>query len=215
MVCCVLTGLVFALPFVAARALFGAFGGLGQGTMAWRPSLPAGIANTQRPPTARSVNSIFTDRNFTINGRLKSFAHAGRGAVRLLRFEHSAWIQITLAAAAVATGLLLQISLADWRWIVLVIGLVLSVEGLNTAIENTCDRITLDYSEQVKIAKDVAAGAVLLSSIAAAIVGVMTFLPYLKNTNSHLIPSVDCVNPPGSNSPPGGSLSQLTIDARH
>lgn len=212
MVCCVLIGLVFALPFIVARALFGAFGGLGQGTMAWRPALAGGIANTQQITTASGVNSKFTDSNFTIYGRLRSFAHAGRGAVRFLRFEHSAWIQLTLATAAVATGLLLQISLADWRWIVVVIGLVLSVEGLNTAIENTCDRITLEYSEHVKIAKDVAAGAVLLSSIAAALVGVMTFLPYLQNSNSHLIPSLDCVNPLSTSSALSRSLSQLTID---
>jgi len=57
--------------------------------------------------------------------------------------------------------------------------MVLSVEGLNTAVECTCDRISLAYSEQIRVAKDVAAGAVLLSSIAAALIGMLTFWPYL------------------------------------
>lgn len=63
----------------------------------------------------------------------------------------------------------------------LVIGLVLTAEGLNTAIEKACDEISLEYRERIKTAKDVAAGAVLLSSITAAIIGVQTFLPYVSD----------------------------------
>jgi diacylglycerol kinase (ATP) len=103
--------------------------------------------------------------------------------MRLLRYEHSAWIQLSIAAVAVVLAIALQISASDWRWIVVACGMVLSVEGLNTAVEATCDRISVAYSEQIKLAKDVAAGAVLLSSIAAAVIGVLTFWPYLFADN--------------------------------
>ena len=195
MLCCVLIALAFALPVLAARKLFGAFGGGTYCSMSWRPpsdNLPdeqqIAVSFGPRVPG----NPAFTDAEFSVSGRAKSFVYAGRGAYRLLRFEHSAWIQLTLAGMAVAGGLVLQISGEDWRWIVLVIGLVLSAEGLNTAIEKACDRISLDYSERIKAAKDVAAGAVLLSSVTAAIIGLQTLLPYIVDKKNAIEPVVSC-----------------------
>ncbi len=179
MVCCVVVAMLFALPFILARGLYGLITG-GQCSMAWRPALAAGpTASHQVITNTRSVNRVVTGRGFTIADRVKSFGHAGRGAVRLLRFEHSAWIQLSIASIAVVLAVVLNISLEDWRWIVVACGLVLSLEGLNTAVERTCDRISVDYCGQIKVAKDVAAGAVLLGSIAAALIGFLTFLPYV------------------------------------
>lgn len=199
MVCCVLIAMVFALPVLLARMIVGAFGGAASCSMAWRPiSQRDDVASQLALPIGptSAVNEKFTDGRFSFRGRVKSFSHAGRGAFRLLRHEHSAWIQVMLAAVAVTAGLILDITIADWRWIVLAIGLVFTAEGLNTAIENACNRISLEYSEHIKNAKDVAAGAVLLSSITAAIVGVQTFMPYLSAQPVNLQPVLNCIKPP-------------------
>ena len=178
MVCCVVIAMLFALPFIVARGVYGTLSGNSNCSMAWRP-VATGSQNIEIISESRVSTPLGISPEFTISGRLKSFGHAGRGAVRLLRFEHSAWIQMTIGASAILLAIALNISASDWRWIVVAIGLVLSVEGLNTAVESTCDRISLAYSEQIKVAKDVAAGAVLLSSMAAALIGILTFWPYL------------------------------------
>jgi len=138
-----------------------------------------------RASEANGLNKgLATGRGFTIVDRAKSFRYAGRGAVRLLRYEHSAWIQLSIASVAIVLAIVLNISMADWRWIIVACGLVLSLEGLNTAVERTCDRISVAYCGQIKVAKDVAAGAVLLGSIAAALIGVLTFIPYLTDSSA-------------------------------
>ena len=179
MVCGVVVAMMFALPFIAARAVSDRLWSTGGCSMSWRSS--AAVAAGRSVPVGALVGS--TEPRFSIGVRIRSFGHAGRGAMRLLRYEHSAWIQLSIAAVAVVLAIALQISASDWRWIVVACGMVLSVEGLNTAVEATCDRISVAYSEQIKLAKDVAAGAVLLSSIAAAVIGVLTFWPYLFADN--------------------------------
>lgn len=203
MICCVIIALAFTLPVLLARKLFGAFGGGNHCSMAWRPAqamVPVGPQVAVSFGVPVQGNARFSDDHFSVIGRVKSFGHAGRGAYRLLRFEHSAWIQMTLASAAVIAGLLLGISNDDWRWIVLMIGLVLSAEGLNTAIEKACDQISLEYSDRIKVAKDVAAGAVLLSSITAAVIGVQTLLPYVLESRNDYHAVLNCGSPvPGLN----------------
>lgn len=190
MVCCVVVAMLFALPFILMRGLYGLVNGVSC-SMAWRPaSLTVATEGDCR------INSPIVDpnRQFTVTDRVKSFRYAGRGAVRLLRFEHSAWIQLSLAAVAILFAVILQISAADWRWIIVACGLVLSLEGLNTAVERTCDRISVAYCGQIKVAKDVAAGAVLLGSIAAALIGLLTFLPYFGSSVNAEAVSVESVN---------------------
>ena len=185
MVCCLLIGLAFALPVIIARRIFGLFGGAGFCSMAWRPGLD-GVVESSLPlagklKPAMPVGGQGTG-GFSLGNRAWSFYYAGRGAMQLLRHEHSAWIQLTFAFAAVGASIVLNISSSDWRWIVLSIGVVLCAEGLNTAIESVCDGGSLEYQEYIKTAKDVAAGAVLLVSIAAAIIGALTLLPYMRGS---------------------------------
>jgi diacylglycerol kinase (ATP) len=68
-----------------------------------------------------------------------------------------------------------------WEWLILVltIGLVLAAEGINTAIESTVDIATSTYHPLARVAKDVAAGTVLLCAIAAVVVGCLVFVPHL------------------------------------
>ena len=82
-------------------------------------------------------------------------------------------------APAVALGFLLRIERGEWLALVLTIVLVLAAEGVNTAVEAAVDLASPAYHPLAKVAKDVAAGTVLLTAIGAVIVGLILFLPYL------------------------------------
>jgi diacylglycerol kinase len=75
--------------------------------------------------------------------------------------------------------LVLKVTPADWRWLIAAIGLVWMAETFNTAVEYVCDTVSPGYSETVKRAKDIAAGAVLICAVAAALMGAITLWPYV------------------------------------
>jgi len=81
----------------------------------------------------------------------------------------------------VSLGVLLKVSPGDWRWLIAAILMVWSAEAFNTSVEYVCDIYSPGYSVVVKHAKDIAAGAVLLSAIGAALIGAITFWPYLNS----------------------------------
>lgn len=110
--------------------------------------------------------------------RLASFRHAGRG-IFLLTTEPNARIHLGATVIVVGLGLLLNISTTDWAILVLCIGLVIAAEGINTALERIVDLASPDWHPLARDAKDLAAGAVLVTAIAAAIMGVLIFAPYL------------------------------------
>jgi diacylglycerol kinase len=88
-------------------------------------------------------------------------------------------VHLLAGLAAVVAGLILRIGAADWACVLAVIGLVLTAETLNTVVEALVDLCTDEFHPLAKAAKDMAAGAVLLSSAAAVGVGVAVFLPRL------------------------------------
>jgi diacylglycerol kinase (ATP) len=110
---------------------------------------------------------------------LLSFGYAFAGIRYLLWTQRNAKIHSVISLLAVALGFLLRIELGEWLALVLTIMLVLAAEGLNTAIEAVVDLASPAYHPLAKIAKDVAAGTVLLTAIGAVIVGLMVFLPRL------------------------------------
>jgi diacylglycerol kinase len=79
----------------------------------------------------------------------------------------------------VALGFLLQLSRIDWIGVSFLIALVLVSEAFNSVIEAVCDTVSKDYRVNIKYAKDVSAGAVLVSSILSIILGMVIFLPYI------------------------------------
>ena len=115
--------------------------------------------------------------HFSVRARLKSFVFAGRGLRWLVRDEHNAWLHLAASIVAVAAGLLLRVSVADWRWLVLAIALVWLAEALNTAIEELCDHVSPEFDPAIGRVKDLAAGGVLIASITAAIIGLLTLIP--------------------------------------
>ena len=110
---------------------------------------------------------------------LKSFYYALRGIGHGVRHERHMQFHLLAAVVVVCAGWLLGISRTEWCLVVLCIGSVISAELVNTAIERLTDLASPTLHPLAGQAKDVAAGAVLIISIAAAIVGSVVFIPYL------------------------------------
>jgi diacylglycerol kinase (ATP) len=113
------------------------------------------------------------------SGLAKSFVFAWRGIVELIRSQRNARVHLLVTAVVAIVGLLLRISAGEWAALVLAMGLVWTAEAMNTAIEFLGDRITSEHDELIRRAKDVAAGGVLLASIAAAVTGFVILGPRL------------------------------------
>lgn len=90
-------------------------------------------------------------------------------------------IQVTLGAVAAALGIIYKIPTYEWFDLILVIASVLILELINTAIEALVDMVSPEIQDKAKIAKDVSAGAVLVASIAAVVVGAFVFIPKIFN----------------------------------
>lgn len=110
--------------------------------------------------------------------RKESFGHAFRGVKTLFNETPNATIHLVMAILAVTLGFIFHISSGEWLAVIIVIGLVLSLEAMNTAIETladfACDK---KIHPLIKIVKDVSAAGVLLAAIAALVVGIIIFLP--------------------------------------
>jgi diacylglycerol kinase (ATP) len=116
---------------------------------------------------------------FHFSGRVRSFRHAILGILRMIRCQHNAWIHAAATLVVLTVAFLLHISAADWCWIILAISVVWTAEALNTAFEFLADAASPEFHPLVRDAKDVAAGAVLITAIAAAVIGAIIFWPYL------------------------------------
>lgn len=117
-----------------------------------------------------------TKESFLVN-RLKSVKFAMRGAFLLVLTEGSIKIQVVIMILVTIAGFYFDISRIEWILQVLSIGLVLGVEGVNTAIEKISDYVQPEFDERIGFIKDISAGAVMWVSIAAAIVGLLIYLP--------------------------------------
>ena len=89
--------------------------------------------------------------------------------------------EIIIGIIVIICGFALKINVIEWTTIILLIGLVLTFELINTALEKTVDLYTKEYNEIGKVIKDAAGGAVLLMSIISAIIGIIIFLPKIIN----------------------------------
>ena len=116
-------------------------------------------------------------KRFSIVARGKSFTHAFRGLRILLKTQHNSWIQLVLAGVVVFLGIIFAISAIEWILLILAIGLVLAAEAFNTAFEIDIDLTSPTYHPYARDTKDVAAGAVLITSIMAIVIGLIIFLP--------------------------------------
>jgi diacylglycerol kinase (ATP) len=126
-----------------------------------------------------------TTRPFEFTGRLRGFPNAIRGLLRMIRCQHNAWIHALATITVLTAGFLFGLSGAEWCWIILAISTVWTAEALNTAFEFLADVASPEFHPTVRDAKDVAAGAVLLTAIAATIIGLVIFWPHAAQLLQH------------------------------
>ena len=107
----------------------------------------------------------------------RSFGYAFEGIFTGIRKERNMKIHCTVAALVMIAGLILRISPVEWCICLGLFGMVMSLELVNTAVESVVDLVTQERKPLAKIAKDTAAGAVLIAAIMAAIAGLIIFVP--------------------------------------
>ncbi|NLX80242.1 MAG: diacylglycerol kinase family protein [Proteiniphilum sp.] len=112
-----------------------------------------------------------------IKNRLKSFQYAFEGIITLIKGTANARIHVFAALVAIAMGFWLKISTSEWVAITIVIGGVIALEAVNSAIEELADLITKKQNSKIKIIKDLSAGGVLIMAIVALKVGLFIFVP--------------------------------------
>ncbi|MBI1382193.1 MAG: diacylglycerol kinase family protein [Planctomycetaceae bacterium] len=105
------------------------------------------------------------------------FVFAARGVLWGIRSQRNLRVHAAAAVAVVALGAWQGVAAWEWCALALAIGLVMGAELLNSALEVLCDRVTGERDEAIRIAKDAAAGGVLLAALAAAAVGAVVFVP--------------------------------------
>ena len=118
---------------------------------------------------------------FSIKKRFKSFGYAFQGIVEAARSQHNLWIHIVAAFLVIITGFVINISTAEWLFLIFAIGFVLTAELFNSAIERFVDLVSPEKNEIAGSIKDIAAGAVLVAAITAAIIGLLIFVPRINN----------------------------------
>ena len=112
-----------------------------------------------------------------ITTRIKSIGIAFRGAYFLVKTEASIKLELIIAILSTVAGIYVRLSAVEWMLQILAIGLVISAEGFNTAIEKTVDFIHSDHHHKIGFIKDIAAGAVFIAAMAAIAVGCFIYIP--------------------------------------
>jgi len=117
-----------------------------------------------------------TKDNLFIN-RLKSIGYAFAGMFYLFKNEASIKIQLCISLLMAGLGFYYNISYTEWCIQLFACGLVMSIEGINTAIEKIADFVHPEHDIKIGIIKDIAAGAVLIASIVTVIIGAIIYIP--------------------------------------
>jgi diacylglycerol kinase (ATP) len=108
---------------------------------------------------------------------LRSFSYAWEGLIYTIKTQLNMQIHLLVLVVVILLGFWVGLNFFEWSIIIMVSTMVLVAEMLNTAIEAAVDIKTSDYHELAKVAKDVAAAAVLLASLAAVLVGIILIGP--------------------------------------
>ena len=117
--------------------------------------------------------------SYSFKKQLKSFTFAWKGILTCAGHEQNITFHLIAAIIVLAAGFCFGISRTEWMVVMLCIGTVIAAELFNSAIERLVDMVSPEWEKIAGEVKDIAAGAVLLTAIAAAIVGMIVFLPYV------------------------------------
>jgi diacylglycerol kinase (ATP) len=115
--------------------------------------------------------------NTYVGKRLKGFGYATKGAWMLLKNEASIQVQTVIAILVTVAGCWFNLSTTEWMFQILAIGLVMSTEALNTAVEEIANFVHPDFHNKIGYIKDVAAGAVFFAAIIAVIISGIIYIP--------------------------------------
>ncbi len=119
------------------------------------------------------------NKEYKVESFFKSQGYARNGLKLIFKNERNFRRELVIGALVVALGLFFGIDHFEWIAISLVISMVLISESINSAIEALCDTVSQDFKVNIKYAKDVSAGATLLSAAVSFITGLIIFLPYV------------------------------------
>jgi diacylglycerol kinase len=106
---------------------------------------------------------------------LQGFIHAFRGIGITLATERNFQVHFIALLTVIVAGFYFDVTSSEWMILILTSTLVMTLEAINTAIEKLCNEVTLERKESIRNIKDVAAGAVLLSSIVAITIAIIVF----------------------------------------
>jgi diacylglycerol kinase len=110
---------------------------------------------------------------------VRSFVYAWNGLVHAIRTQRNARVHAVIGAAAILLGIALRISPVEFAMVFVAITLVFIAEMFNTVAEACVDLATSEYHPLARVAKDVAAGAVLLNAMLSVVIGLLVFVPHL------------------------------------
>ena len=112
--------------------------------------------------------------------QLKSFCNAIKGFLSALKSEGHLRFHFIAAIYVIIFSFFFDLSITQWAVVILLIAGVLSAELFNTALEKLCNKVTTEYSERIKLVKDISSTAVLVLSTSALVIA---FLFYFTNTD--------------------------------
>jgi diacylglycerol kinase (ATP) len=116
---------------------------------------------------------------YDLKKQLCSFGYAWNGIRNCVGKEQNLSFHLIATVVVIITGVVLKITRTEWIAVVLCIGMVIAAELFNTAIEKLVDLVSPEQHPIAGQVKDIAAGAVLVCAVAAAIIGLIIFIPYL------------------------------------
>lgn len=112
-----------------------------------------------------------------VKSRILSFKYAFKGIWYVLKTQKNAWLHLVATVLVLLVCSFLLLSRIEWALILLAIGLVWISETMNTSIENVVNLSEPDRHPLARVAKDVAAGAVLIASLLAVLIGLLVMVP--------------------------------------
>ncbi len=148
------------------------------------------------------VNTIMAIKEF-LYSRIKSFGHAFRGWGHVLKTQQNAWIHAIVAVLVFIVSFWLNMPARDWAVIILTVTMVFAAEFINTAIEAVVDLASPAHHPLAKVGKDVGAAAVLISALAAVLIGLLILGPPLWAKDRWLVGPIahravtDCIQRDG------------------
>jgi len=120
------------------------------------------------------------EQKFSISKRIKSFGFAFNGIKIFLKEDHNSRIHLFATACVILAGIYFEISTLEWLAVIFAIGFVITLEIINSAIENISDFISPEKNDSIKKIKDLAAAGVLISALTALIIGLIIFIPKIS-----------------------------------